>query len=371
MQIKDITNHLEQIAPPAYQEDYDNAGLLVGEPNAEAQKALICLDCTEAVIDEAVKHDCNLVISHHPLIFKPINQLTGRDHVQRTVMKAIKNEVAVYAIHTNLDNVYRGVNAKISEKLKLTDLEILAPKQGKLKKLTAQCSKQQAKALREVLQQAGITGKNSGQGGKNTTTPPVTSPGGKGRRKHVISTPSTPAGFGRESGNMTRLETVFPAYLEPQLTDALLNQNEVPSGFRYEITPLDNISGGVGSGMIGRLKKAVTEQQFLKRIKKEMKAEVVRHTAFRGKKVKKVAVCGGAGSFLLSDAIKAGANVFVTADFKYHDFFNAEGQLVIADIGHYESEQYTIDLLYTFLQQKFPNFAVRKTEVNTNPVHYF
>ncbi len=369
MKIGDITDYLAQIAPPAYQEDYDNAGLLVGNREAEAQKALVCLDCTTEVIEEAIEEGCNLVISHHPLIFKSLKRLTGANHVERTVIKAIKNDIAIYAIHTNLDNVQRGVNAKICEKLKLTDLQILAPKTGLLKKLTAQCSPQQVKALRKVLRQAGI-GAASPDKKDSSSTPPVTTPSTAGKGTHLLSTPSAPAGFGRSSTSTSKIETVFPSYLEQSLINALMNHTP-PENFSYEIIPLDNDVAGVGSGMIGKLSEPLTEKKFLQHIKKTMKTDCIRHTTLLDQKVQTVAVCGGAGSFLLNTAISAGADFFISADFKYHDFFNAEQQLVVADIGHYESEQYTIDLLHTFLQKKFPNFAVRKTEINTNPVHYF
>jgi dinuclear metal center YbgI/SA1388 family protein len=260
--IKEITAHLESIAPAHYQEGYDNAGLITGDAAWPVTNVLCSLDCTEAIIEEAIEWGCNLVVAHHPIVFKGLKRLNGRNYVERTIIKAIKNDVAIYAIHTNLDNVlHRGVNAKIAEKLGLQNLSILLPK-----------------------------------------------------------------------AEMNNLE--------------------------------------VGAGVIGELPAEVSESLFLQQLKETMLAGCVRHTRLLGKPIKTVAVCGGSGSFLLPTAIARRADVYVTADFKYHEFFDADGHLVIADIGHYESEQFTIDLLHEIISEKFTTFAPLKTSVNTNPVHY-
>ena len=260
MQIKDIISVLEAVAPPHLQESYDNAGLIVGDPASTLSGVLFCLDSTEAIVAEARRKGCNLIVAHHPIVFRGLKRLNGANYVERTVMEAIRQDIAIYAIHTNLDNVHRqGVNAKIAEKLGLTDTCVLAPK---------------------------------------TDTP------------------------------------------------------------------------GIGSGLLGKLPKPLDEPAFLTHVKQALQTACIRHTALRDRPVQRVAVCGGSGSFLLQEALRAEADAFVTADFKYHEFFDAEGRLVIADVGHYESEQFTIELLYEIIHEKFPNFALHLTEQSTNPVFY-
>ncbi len=260
MQIKDILAVLEQVAPPHLQESYDNAGLIVGHPDDAVSGILFCLDSTETVVEEAVRKGCNLVVAHHPIVFRGLKRLNGSTYVERTVMLAIRKRVAIYAIHTNLDNVYRqGVNEKIAQRLQLIRTRILAPKPG---------------------------------------------------------------------------------------------------------------FADVGAGLIGELAVPMDEPAFLQQVKTVLRSPCVRHTAFRQRPIRFVAVCGGSGSFLLPEALRAGADAFVTADFKYHEFFDAEGRLVIADVGHYESEQFTIELLHEIIHEKFPTFALHLTQVTTNPVFY-
>lgn len=260
MKIADVLAVLEAVAPPHLQESYDNAGLIVGNPELEITGVLCCLDSTEAIIEEAIAKDCNLVVAHHPIVFRGLKRLNGATYIERTVIKAIQHGIAIYAIHTNLDNVFKqGVNSKVAEKLGLVDTRILAPKSG-----------------------------------------------------------------------------------DP----------------------------GIGAGLIGQLPQSMTETEFLSHLKLVMQTNCIRHTALRQKAVQTVAVCGGAGSFLLPEAMRQGADFFVSADFKYHEFFDAEDKLVIADIGHFESEQFTIELLFHILQEKFPTFALHLTNLNTNPVFY-
>ena len=261
MKIIEVTNFLEQYAPLKYQETYDNCGLIIGDANAEVKCVLITLDCIESVIDEAIATGCNLIVAHHPIIFSGLKKINGKNYIERAVIKAIKNDIAIYAIHTNLDNVHNGVSAKIADKLGLANCKILSPK------------------------------------------------------------------------------------------------NEV-----------ENIS--VGSGILGTLKNPISSADFLKQLKSSMQTNCVRHTALVKDNIKTVAVCGGSGSFLLNNAIAAKADVFITADFKYHEFFDAENHIIIADIGHYESEQFTKDLIYDLLTDNFTKFAVRLSKVNTNPIKY-
>lgn len=349
MKIKTLINYLERIAPPGYQESYDNAGLLVGDASQEIKGVLICLDSTEQVIEEAVKKQCNLIIAHHPIIFKGLKRITGNSYVERVVMEAIRFDIAIYAIHTNLDNVYNnGVNLKIGQKLGLNNLRILAPK-AKLKKLFTFVPATHSEQLRLALFEAG---------------------GGEVAGFEHLSYATVGIGTQNGGGNAEmKLELLFP---EDRERDIIQTLQQVHPGVRvpYDIIPVENISGAVGAGMVGELKKPMAEKAFLKKLKEVMKTGCIRYTRLRRKPVKRVAVCGGAGSFLLPRALASKADVFVTADFKYHEFFDAEGQIVIADIGHYESEQFTIELLYELISNKFSNFAAYCTKVNTNPVKY-
>ncbi len=364
MKLSQLTTYLESLAPLAYQEDYDNAGLIVGHPEQEVYQALISLDCTEAVVDEAIANNCQVIISHHPIVFRGLKKFNGKTYVERVVEKAIRNNIALYAIHTNLDNIMTGVNAKICETLGLKNCRVLSPKHNLLKKLVTYVPLTQADEVRNALFNAGAgnignyseTSFNAeGTGtfkGNDQTNPYVGEPG----KRHLE--------------NEVRIETIYPAILESNILMALVLAHPYEE-VAYDLYELTNQNPQVGSGMIGELDTPVAEEEFLYQIKEKMRAHVIRHTALTGRHIKKVAVCGGAGGFLLKQAIAAGADIFITADFKYHEFFDAEGKLIIADIGHFESEQFTQQLLYEIIRKKFTNFAVRLTEVNTNPVKYF
>jgi dinuclear metal center YbgI/SA1388 family protein len=362
-QIKHITQHLESIAPLSYQEGYDNCGLIVGDPDAEVTGVMLCLDSTEAVIDEAIEKGCNLVIAHHPIVFKGMKKFNGRNYVERTVIKAIKNDVAIYAIHTNLDHIHTGVNAKIGEKLGLQNLQILSSKRQLLRKLVTFAPHADADKVRNALFAAGaghigeyseasfnLVGTGTFKGSDNSN-PHV---GNKGERHQEPE---------------TRIETIFPAHLEGNVIGALKVAHPYEE-LAYDIFVLENENAQVGAGMVGELTSPVDEAAFIQIIKIKLNAAMVRYTALLGKPVSKVAWCGGSGSFLLQDAIRAGAQVYITGDFKYHEFFDAENKIVIADIGHYESEQFTPEIIHSILQKKFSNFALYFTQVNTNPINY-
>ena len=355
---------LEQTAPLSYQEGYDNAGLLTGKSNWNCSGILCTLDATEQVIMEAKERGCNLVIAHHPIIFGGLKKITGRNYVEKTIISAIKHDIAIYAIHTNLDNVLHGVNDRMADRLGLVSRQILAPKSGQLMKLCSFVPLAQADELRTALFEAGaghigrysdcsfnVEGTGTFKGGAGTN-PFAGKPGELHREKEV------------------KLEVIFPAHLQSRLVAALLKAHPYEE-VAYDIIPLANEHPEVGSGLIGELPEPVTEEGFLHILKNAFELSVVRHTPLLGKRVQKVALCGGAGSFLTGRALAAGADVYVTADVKYHEFFDANDRLVIADIGHWESEQYTSELLVELLQAKFPTFAVLKSAINTNPVRYF
>ncbi|MGY4383364.1 dinuclear metal center YbgI/SA1388 family protein [Pedobacter sp. UYP24] len=363
MRLSVLIKHLEEFAPVQYQEDYDNSGLLVGSPDQEVQAVLVALDCIEAVVDEAIILGCDLIITHHPVVFKGLKRFNGKNYVERVVMKAIKNNIALYAIHTNLDHVNNGVNKVICDRLGLKNAKILSPKKNLLKKLVTFCPTPHADAVRAALFAAG-----AGNIGKYADC----SFNGEGIGTFKAGEGTDPY-VGQQNAlhheAETRIETVFLAEQQRKVVLALL-ENHPYEEVAYDIYSLDNKTDAVGAGMIGWLEQEMDGIDFLRFVKDNMDAAVIRHTTILPKRIKKVAVCGGSGSFLLQEAIAAGADAFITADFKYHEFFDAEDKLVIADIGHFETEQFTSHLLIDIIQEKFPNFAIRLTEHNTNPVNY-
>ncbi|GAA4317911.1 Nif3-like dinuclear metal center hexameric protein [Pontixanthobacter gangjinensis] len=363
MIIKEVIELIEDFAPTKYAEGFDNVGLLVGDASAEVSGALVTLDTLEATVDEAVEKKCNLIISFHPIIFSGLKKLTGRDYVERTVLKAIKNDIAIYAIHTALDNQHKGVNDMICEKIGLKDRQILIPRKDSIKKLTTFVPLKDAEKLREALFSAGagsignydncsfnITGKGSFKG--NDDSNPVV--GEKGKIHYEEE---------------TQIGITYPAHLESKILKNLFSAHPYEE-VAYEIHSLENENQQLGMGMIGELDNPVDEKKFLEQLKETFKTGCVRHSKLRGKKVKKVAVLGGSGAFAINNAKAAGADVYVTADLKYHDFYKAEEKLVLADIGHYESEQFTKNLLYSFLSKKISSFALILADTNTNPIHY-
>ncbi len=365
MQVKDVMQAIEEKAPLVYQEGYDNCGLQVGDPESEVKGILISLDVTEAVVDEAMARNCNMIVAHHPLIFSGIKRLSGRNYVERTIIKAIKNNISIYAAHTNLDNMLHGVNAKIAEKLCLQQTSILAPMKDTLRKLYTYVPMTAADKVREALFAAG-----AGDVGKYKEC--SFNIEGKGSFKPGAGTNPTigEAGGPREWVEEVKIEVLVQKDGESKILKALFESHPYEE-VAYELIGLQNYDQEIGAGMLGLLPEPMTEWDFLSMLKKAMQTDCIRHTEIRGKKVQKVAICGGSGSFLLKDAIAAGADMFVTGDFKYHQFFDAEGRIVIADIGHYESEQFTKEIFEALLKEKFPNFATLLSNLSTNPVKYF
>ena len=363
MQIKELIDFLESIAPLSYQEDYDNSGLIVGNAEQDLSAALISLDCTEEIIDEAISRGCNMVISHHPIVFRGLKKFNGKTYVERAVMKAIKNDVALYAIHTNFDNVLNGVNAKLCDIIGLTNCSILSPKSNLLKKLVTYCPLAHAEEVRTALFAAGA-------GNIGNYSECSFNSEGLGTFKAGENTNAFVGEKGKRHGEPeTRIEVIYPANRERQILVAL-HLSHPYEEVAFEHFSLTNSFQNVGSGMIGSLSVETDEADFLRHVKDKLEAKVIRHTEFRNKKVKRVAVCGGAGGFLLPHAINAGADVFITADYKYHEFFDADKRILIADVGHFESEQFTQQLLLELITEKFPNFALHLTTQSTNPINY-
>lgn len=364
MTINEILVQLERFAAPELQEDWDNAGLITGQRGWICTGALISLDATPEVIAEAKERGCNLVIAHHPIVFRGLKRLNGKNYIEQAVIDAIKADIAIYAIHTNLDNVLLGVNGKIAEKLGLKNIKVLQPKRKVLRRLITFAPDDQAEKVRQALFAAGAG--NIGQYSECS----FNSEGTGTFKAEAGANPYVGEIGNRHEERETKIEIVYPFYLERQVVDALQN-NHPYEEVAYDIFTMENVHQGVGSGVVGELETELDEAVFLQKIKETFRVPVVRHTALRGQKVKKVAVCGGAGSFLTQTALASGAHFYITADVKYHEFFDADGRMVLADVGHYESEQFTIDLLYDLLHTKIPTFAVLKTSVNTNPVRYF
>ncbi len=363
MKLQELINFLETLAPLAFQEEYDNSGLIVGQPEMDLSGALISLDCTEAVVDEAIANGINLVISHHPIVFRGLKKFNGKNYVERVVMKAIKNDIALYAIHTNLDNVLGGVNKKICDKLGVLNPGILKSKEGILKKLVTFCPDADAQKVRNALFNAGAGEIGNYSECSYNSTGSGTFKAGEGTDPHVGEIGK------RHNESEIRIETIYPENLERKLISALFEAHPYEE-VAYDLYPISNLHPKVGSGMIGNLANDQDELTFLRLIQEKLHVKVIRHTSVIGKKIRRVAVCGGSGSFLLEHAIKAGADIFVTGDFKYHEFFDAEGKILIADVGHFESEQFTQELLFDLITEKFRNFALRLTTENTNPINY-
>lgn len=362
VKIKDVTDYLESIAPLSLQESYDNAGLITGNSEALVTGVLVTLDCLEEVVQEAIDQKCNLIVAHHPILFKGLKKLTGSNYVERTIIKAIKADIAIYAIHTNLDNVLTGVNLKICQKIGLEKVEILSPKKDTLSKLVAFVPQANTSKVLAALHQAG-----AGQIG-NYQNCSFRTEGTGTFMPNESANPHIGQALKQEEVKEDRVEVIFPALRNRAVLRALREAHPYEE-IAYYVTPLLNDNQEVGSGMVGYLPAPLEPMDFLKGLKDSMGLKIVRHTRPTGR-ISKVAVCGGSGSFLLPAAIKAGAQAFITADFKYHEFFDADGQTMIADIGHYESEVFTKDLLQDVLMKKFSTFAIIFSRTVTNPISY-
>lgn len=364
MKIKEIIRFLEEkVAPPAYAESFDNVGLLVGNAENQATGVLVTLDTLENVVQEAIQKNCNLIVSFHPIIFSGLKSLTGKNYVERAVIQAIKNDVAIYAIHTGLDNSFQGVNARICDVLGLENRQILIPQKEALRKLVTYVPENQAEMLREALfaQGAGNIGNYSecsfnlqGEGtfkGNEKSNPFV------GQKNH------------RHTQNEQQINVVFPKHLQNNILTAL-RQAHPYEEIAYEVYTLTNVNPYIGLGMVAELPSAMKDTDFLLMVKEKMHAKGIRHSAFLHKEVKKIAVLGGSGAFAIDAAIASQADVYITSDIKYHEFFKAENKILLADIGHYESEQFTKNLIVEELTRNFPNFAVQLSTQQTNPINY-
>lgn len=364
MTVNEVAKILEELAPLDHAEDFDNVGLLVGDRQMEVTGILVTLDTLETVVDEALAKGCNLIVSFHPIIFSGLKKITGSDYVERTVLKAIRHNIAIYSPHTALDNVPNGVNGKICEVLGLRDPKILIPKKGSIKKLTTYVPHEAAEQLKAALFAAGA-----------------------GNIGHYSGCSFSVEGTGSfipgEKSNPT-IGSIGKTHLEPEtqlhLTYAARNESRILAALfkshpyeevAYELHPLDNANQNLGMGMIGNLAQPMDEKAFLEDVKTKMQATCVRHSNLLGKPIKKVAVLGGSGAFAIKAALQQGADALVTADLKYHQFYQAEEKMLLLDIGHFETEQFTKNLLVDYLTKKIANFAVSLSESVTNPINYY
>jgi len=363
MKIEDILAVLETMAPLAYAEDFDNVGLLTGNADTDAMGVLVCHDALEEVIDEAITKGYNLVVCFHPILFSGLKKITGKNYVERAIKKAIKNDIAIYAVHTALDNHKQGVNKIFCDALGLTNTKILVPKEGFIRKLVTYTTPYNHEALRQALFKAGAGSignysncsfNSNGTGtykGNEDSNPQV------GNRGEFTQT------------NEIKIEVTFEKHLESSILKALF-ANHIYEEVAYEVYSLQNTHQNIGLGMVGTLPNAMNEKDFLLFVKDKMDAQGIRHSAYTGKQISKVAVLGGSGSFAIKAAINAGADAFLTADLKYHQFYEAEGKLLLADIGHFESERYTQNYIAEYLGAHTQGISITITEVDTNPVKY-
>ena len=361
--VKEIATALEMFAPLPLQDGFDNAGLQLGLTDAEVTGVLLCLDVTEKIIEEAVTSGCNLIVSHHPLIFNPIKKITGKNYVERCIIKSIRNDISIYSAHTNMDNAPGGVNYRIAEKLGLKNIRILQPKENALIKFVTYVPIAHAQNVRNALFEAGC-----GNIGNYDCCSHNTDGIGTFRAMEGCSP------FCGSIGNIhnepeTRIETIIPAYLKNKAISAILESHpyEEPA---YDIFPLQNNWNTVGSGIIGEVEEATDEIEFLHKIKRTFNAQCVKHTPLRGKKIKNVALCGGAGGSFAGSALSAGADIYITGEVRYHELFDNQDKMITAAIGHYESEQYTSEIFEEIIKEKFPDIPIHKTSILTNPFKY-
>ncbi len=363
MTVHDITLIVESFAPLAFQEDYDNSGLLVGNANMEVKGVLLAIDVTHQVVNEAKEKGANLIVAHHPIIFKPLKHITGKSHVEQVVMDAIKNDIAIYAAHTNVDSVFGGVSFRIAEQIGLTNTHVLAPLQGQLVKLVTFAPTEHAERVRQAIFSAGagvignydscsynIQGQGTFRAGEGTN-PFV------GKKGEIHFEPEV------------RIETVVPRHKLAEAIKSMIDAHPYEE-VAYDVYPLDLPYKKAGLGTVGDLPVPMEIMEFLSHVKHQLKAQCVRYTNPIKQYVARIAICGGTGISLLNDALASKADVFITADVKYHQFFDAENLIVIADVGHFESEQFTVDIFYDLLSKKLPNFVILKSDVRTNPINY-
>ena len=364
MIVQELLKTLEQWAPTAYAEDFDNVGLLIGNSQSKCSGVMITLDCTEAVINEAIADNCNVIISFHPILFSGLKKITGANYVERVAIKAIEHKISIIALHTRLDNHPDGVSNILCKRLKIKKSQVLIPKKDNLKKLVVYVPENYTEAILESLHKAGAGNLENykecsflleGTGrfmGIDKSNPHIGKPSEKISLKEI------------------QINVVFESHLYHDIQKALREAHPYET-IAYEVYSLINSFSEVGMGRIGSLKKEMDLSSFLNFVKKQLNSKVIRHSPPTNKLIKKVAVLGGSGSFAIEDAKRQGADAFITADLKYHQFYQGEKSLLLVDVGHYESEQYIKNLIFDYLTEKLPSFAFVLSRTKTNPVNYF
>jgi len=363
MTVKEVTNYIEELAPLSDAEDFDNVGLLVGDYNTEVTGVLVTLDTLEEVLDEAIENKCNLIVSFHPIIFSGLKKLNGNNYVERVVIKAIQNNIAIYTMHTALDNAFEGVSAKMCEVLGLQNKKVLIPKKNTLQKLTTYIPVNDVEKLRAGLFEAG-----AGHIG-NYSHCSFNSPGTGTYKGNEDSNPSHGEKGAEHHEAEIMVSVVFEKHLENNILSAL-KQHHPYEEVAFEIISLENTHPYKGMGMVGELAQPSDAATFLNKVKDIFNCGNIRHSKLINKPIKKVALLGGSGSFAIEQAKRIGADIYISSDFKYHDFYKAENELILADIGHFESEQFTKNLLVAHLSKKITKFAVILSNTRTNPIYY-
>lgn len=363
MKLFELINAIEEVAPLPTQDSYDNAGLIVGNAMDDITGALITLDVTEAVIDEAISLGYNLVISHHPIIFQPVKKITGNNLVERCVIKAIRNGIALYAAHTNLDNAMAGVNAILAERIGLHKTAILRPLKNMLRKLVVFVPESHHEIVRNAIFEAG-----AGVIGDYDCCSFNTS--GKGTFRAKEGTDPYVGEIGKlHAEPEMKIETILPSWIENKVINAVSEAHPYEE-VAWDSYALTNDFPQKGAGMTGLLKEPQNALVFLNELKTILNVPILKHSPLTDNKISKVGICGGAGGFLINDAIKQRCDIFITGELKYHDYFSAEGKIILVDAGHYETEQFSKELLYKILKEKFTTFALQISGINSNPVHY-
>jgi dinuclear metal center YbgI/SA1388 family protein len=363
MRVAQIIGAIEELAPLALQDDFDNSGIQIGDVSQKVKGILLCLDVTEEVVDEALELDCNLIISHHPLLFKPLKSITGKNYIERAVIKACKHDLVIYSAHTNLDNAWEGLNFRLAEKIGLQNIRILKAQKDNLLKLVTFVPIEQAEMVRQALFHAGA----GNIGNYDSCSFNLTGEGTFKAKENA--NPFVGEIEELHTEKEIRIETILPTHKKSSVLRALLASHpyEEPA---YDLYPLHNAWAKAGSGVVGELPAEEEEESFLQRIKTIFQLKILKHSPFTEKMIREVAICGGSGSFLIKDAIAYGADVFLTGEAKYNDYYDVENQILLAVLGHYESEHCTKELFFDIISKKIPNFAVHFSNVNTNPVNY-
>lgn len=363
MTVQEIVQYLEELSPLSYAEGFDNVGLLVGEPYQHVSGVLVSLDTLEVIVDEAIEKNCNMIVSFHPIIFSAMKRITGKTYVERVVMKALRHNIAIYSMHTALDNMFEGVNSALCDALSLKDRSILIPQKNTLKKLVTYVPVSHADLVRKALFKAGAGAVGNYSDCSFSVEGTGTFKAGEGTSPYV----GKPNELHREREE--RVEVIFPKHIQSHLLHNL-KQSHPYEEVAFDVFSLDNECNRIGMGMIGTLSEVMPERAFLEYVKDKLGTPCIRHSDFTGKKISRVAVLGGSGAFAIEAAIACGADAYVSSDFSYHEFFKAEKKILLADVGHYESEQFTKKLLFEYLRKKIPNFAVILSEQSTNPIKY-